>query len=119
MPTPASDLSDCLKAVDPSARKLFSVIVREAFHGPIHGKADGVATPAEILEACGLDVGDFYSLLNALRDSGLIEISGTYPFEEVRLSAKAADARRIAEVCLQKDIPPEEAFVNIDLPSNT
>jgi hypothetical protein len=73
----------------PSARKLFSVIVRQAEHGPIRFKPPGVATPPEILEACGLDVGEFYELLAMLAARGVIEVSGPYPFEEIRLTPDA------------------------------
>jgi len=78
------------------ARKLFDVIVHEAYHGPLHPKPKGTATPPEILEACGLDVGEFYGLLNALREAGLIRISNSYPFEEIELSPEAAEALRLS-----------------------
>ena len=68
------------------ARKLFAIIVREVYHGPLNSKPEGTATPPEILEACGLDVGEFYILLEALRDAGMIRISNSYPFEEIELS---------------------------------
>ncbi|MBV8904729.1 MAG: MaoC family dehydratase [Acidobacteriia bacterium] len=71
--------------VSPSARKLFSVIVQQAHHGPIRPKPDGTATPPEILEACGLDVEEFYALLNTLQEAGLIWASNTYPFEEIQI----------------------------------
>ena len=77
------------------ARKLFDVIVHEAYHGPLHPKPKGTATPPEILEACGLDVGEFYGLLNALKEAGLIRISNSYPFEEIELSPEAAEALRL------------------------
>ena len=82
-------LRETLRSAPPTASKLFTVIVRQAYHGPIRFKADGVATPPEILEACGLDVGEFYELLSWLTDRGLIEVSGPYPFEEIRLTSAA------------------------------
>ena len=72
MENPASFISDRLQRVSIPARKLFDVIVREAYHGPLHPKAEGTATPPEILEACGLDVGEFYVLLEALKEAGMI-----------------------------------------------
>ena len=80
---PTEQLLDRLPA---PARKLFRVIVHQARHGPIHPKPQGVATPAEILEACGLSVDEFYVLLDALAKAGLVEVSGSYPFEEIRLT---------------------------------
>jgi hypothetical protein len=74
------------------ARKLFAVIVHQANHGPIHPKLTGTATPPEILEACGLDVGEFYELLGVLAQAGLIRISNSYPFEEIQLTPAAAAA---------------------------
>jgi CRP-like cAMP-binding protein len=71
------------------ARKLYDVIVRQSQHGPIHPKAPGTTSPAEVLEACGLDVGEFYRLLDTLRDAGLIEYTDTYPQEEIRLKESA------------------------------
>ncbi len=75
------------------------MIVREAYHGPLHPKATGTATPAEILEACGLDVGEFYVLLAELKEAGLVRVSEDYPFEEIQLIPKAAEAEEIAERC--------------------
>ena len=94
---PASESTDSfvrdrLETVSVPARKLFGVIVREAYHGPLHPKPKGTATPPEILEACGLDVGEFYDLLNVLTNVGLIRVSNAYPFEEIELSAEAAAA---------------------------
>ena len=81
-----------LQTVSPSARKLFALIVREAYHGPLRSKPKGTATPPEILEACGLDVGEFYELLEALKTAGLIQVSNSYPFEEIRLTPEAENA---------------------------
>ena len=85
-------LSEHFRAAPPMARKLFLLIAREAHNGPIRSKAPGVATPPEILEACGIDVGEFYSLLAWLKEQGLIQVAGDYPFEEIRLTAKAQEA---------------------------
>jgi hypothetical protein len=88
---PASFVSDRLQTVSVPARKLFAVIVHEADHGPFHPRPKGTATPPEILEACGLDVGEFYGLLNALKEAGLIRISNSYPFEEIELTPEATE----------------------------
>jgi hypothetical protein len=78
--------SDRLQTVSGPARKLFAIIEREVYHGPLNSKPEGTATPPEILEACGLDVGEFYILLEELKGAGLIRISNSYPFEEIELS---------------------------------
>jgi hypothetical protein len=91
---PASFVSDRLQTVSVLARKLFAVIVHEAYHGPLRPKVKGTATPAEILEACGLDVGEFYRLLSVLTTAGLIRVSNAYPFEEIQLSPEAIEALR-------------------------
>ena len=109
----ASFVFDRLRTVSLPARKLFSVIVREAFQGPIRPKPDGTATPPEILEVCGLDVGEFYVLLEVLKGAGLIHVSNAYPFEEIRLSSEAAAAESLAERCTRENIPFEEVFVNL------
>jgi hypothetical protein len=74
----------------PTARKLLALIVRQINDGPIRPKPEGVATPPEILEACGLDVGEFYNLLGWLADHGIIVVGGEYPFEEISLTPMAA-----------------------------
>ena len=81
---------DILSDAPPPARKLLALIARLADHGPMHTKPPGVATPPEILEACGLDVGDFYDLLRWLADHELVVVTGEYPFEEIRLTPAAA-----------------------------
>jgi hypothetical protein len=91
---PASFLSERLQKVSVPARKLFAVIVYEAYNGPLRPKVKGTATPAEILEACGLDVGEFYTLLSVLTTAGLIRVSNAYPFEEIQLSPGSTEALR-------------------------
>jgi hypothetical protein len=107
-------LLDRLRTVSGQARNLFCVVVRQAYHGPMHPKSPGVATPPEILEACGLDVGEFYSLLKSLEGARLLDVSGEYPFEEIRLAPEASAAQGIAERCKQKGVPLEEVFVGLD-----
>jgi hypothetical protein len=109
----ASFILDRLQTVSVPARKLFTMIVREAYHGPIHPKSKGTATPPEILEACGLDVGEFYALLNVLTGAGLIRVTNTYPFEEIQLAPEAAEAESLAERCTRENIPLEEVFVSL------
>jgi hypothetical protein len=94
--SPDSFVRDRLRLVSVTARKLFDVIVHQAYQGPLHPKPKGIATPAEILEACGLDVGEFYILLSALTTAGLIRVSNAYPFEEIQLSAEAAEALHLS-----------------------
>ena len=93
---PSSFIYDRLQTVSVPARKLFDVIVREVYHGPLHPKPEGTATPPEILEACGLDVAEFYTLLDMLKQAGLIGVSSPYPFEEIRLTPEAKDSLRDA-----------------------
>jgi len=111
--TSNSFVIDQLKTVPLPARKLFAMIVREAYHGPIHPKPKGIATPLEILEACGLDVGEFYSLLENLKAARLIRVLKEYPFEEIQVSVEAADAEVMAERCARENIPLEAAFVDL------
>jgi hypothetical protein len=87
-----SFLSERLKSVSAPARKLFALIAHEAYQGPLRSKPNGTATPPEILEACGLDVGEFYELLNVLTAAGLILVSNSYPFEEIQLTPQAEEA---------------------------
>jgi hypothetical protein len=91
---PASFLSRRLNAVSAPARKLFALIAHEVYHGPLRSKPTGAATPPEILEACGLDMGEFYVLLNILQECGLIRVLNSYPFEEIHLSPEAEKALR-------------------------
>jgi hypothetical protein len=109
-------LIDRLQNVSVHARKLFAVIVREACHGPIHPKPQGMATPPEILEACGLDVGEFYVLLEELKGAGLIKVSNAYPFEEITLYTEAGEVETLAERCVREHIPFEDPFVNLVFP---
>lgn len=110
-------LFDRLKTVPSSARKLFCVAVREAYHGPMHPKDPGVATPAEVLEACGLDVGEFYSLLTILKTAGLVDMSGEYPMEEIRMTPESSVAERVFFECAERKIPIEEVLVSLDVSS--
>lgn len=81
-------------------------------------KPKGTATPPEILEAWGLDVGEFCGLLNLLKNAGLTRVSNPYPFEEIQLSLNVADAESLAERCAREDIPFEDAFVKLVYPPN-
>jgi acyl dehydratase len=93
---PSGRGSDTLSA---PARKLLGVIVHQIEHGPLRPKAKGTATPPEILEACGLEVGEFYGLLDTLEKAGLIRVLNTYPFEEIQLMTFDRFA-----------VPPEERY---------
>jgi hypothetical protein len=95
-------LSAQLEKVSLSARKLFDVIVRQAYHGPLRPKVKGIATPTEILEACGLDVGEFYVLLDSLAEAGLIRVLTPYPFEEIHITPEAAEALLMAGLVTEK-----------------
>ena len=81
---------EIVASAPPAARKLLALIVRQADRGPINPKPPGVATPPEVLEACGLDVGHFYELLQWLVEHELVQVAGEYPFEEIRLTPAAA-----------------------------
>jgi predicted transcriptional regulator len=89
--------TDRLQTLSLPARKLFGVIVQQIYHGPLLGKANGIATLPEILEACGLDVGEFYTLVNVLTEAGLIRMSNSYPFEEIQLTPDGEEAFRDAQ----------------------
>lgn len=63
-----------------------NVIARQVSHGSLRSKEEGVATMPEVHEACGLDVDGMYALLGVLREAGWIDLTGEYPFEELRLT---------------------------------
>ena len=89
MNDPRGPLGEIVAGGPPGVRRLLDLIVRQAERGPIRPKPAGVATPPEILEACGLDVGDFYVLLDWLVTHGIVMVGGEYPFEEIRLTPAA------------------------------
>jgi predicted transcriptional regulator len=94
MDSSASSALARLQSIPPTARKLFDVIVQQAHGGSLHPKPAGIATPPEILEACGLDVGEFYALLSVLTNADLIRVSNDYPFEEIQLTPQGEEALR-------------------------
>lgn len=73
-----------------AARKLLSVIAKQAARGSLRSKSPGVATMPELHEACGLDVDGMYAMLRVLCDARLVEVDGEYPFEEIRLTNEGA-----------------------------
>ena len=107
------ELIDHLRAVPVASRKLFLVIVRQAYHGPLRSKAKGTATSPEILEACGLGVDEYYAMLVSLKNEGLIEVLGAYPFEEIRLSENSVVAKEMAEASAKAGTPLESVFVSV------
>ncbi len=79
--------ADCradLAKLQPAARKLLAVIVRQAQHGTLVSKAPGIATMPEVHEACGLDPEPMQELLQELSAAGFVRIEGDYPFQELR-----------------------------------
>ena len=80
------DVAARLGRIPVAARKLLCVIVNQVYHGALRSKEAGVATMPEVHEACGLDVDGMYAALRILRDAGSIELTGQYPFEEIRLT---------------------------------
>jgi hypothetical protein len=109
----ASRFVERLKPLPIAARRLLCVILKQAYHGTLRSKAPGVATMPEVLEACGVDVDQLYVLLDPLKQGGLIEVDGEYPFEEMRLTADSQIAKTIADECESSKIPVEEVFVNV------
>ena len=111
-----------LQTLPIAARKLFSMIVRQARSGPMRPKPEGVAMPAEILEACGLDVEEFYGLLNILAEAGLIRVLNSYPFEEIQLTPEAAayTNRKThpiqAGMLREFSVPPDQRFFEDYIP---
>ncbi len=99
-----------------SARRLFCVTLQQILDGPLRSKAEGVATAPEILEACGVDVDGFYALLAPLKAEALLDVSGDYPFEEIRLTAESQFAGTLADRCRKAGVAVEEAFVNLQPP---
>ena len=97
-----TNILDRLQILSAPARKLFTVIARQAFNGPIHPKPKGTATPPEILEACGLGVEEFYALLGVLEGAGLIRVSNAYPFEEIVILAEMAEALAATDYGVQQ-----------------
>ena len=96
-----------------SAQKLLGVIARQAYHGSLRSKDPGVATMPEVHEACGLDVDGMYSVLEVLREAGLVDIRGEYPFEEIRLTEKAAAMEAILERCESVRIAVEDVVAEL------
>lgn len=112
-----SSTFDRLQALPVTARKLFSVIVQQAGSGPMRPKREGTCTPPEILEACGLDVAEFYELLNVLAAAGLVRVRNAYPFEEIQLTPEAAgyndqavQPTRDGMIFRKFDVPAEQRF---------
>jgi len=83
-----------------TAQKLLDVIANQIAHGALRSKEPGIATMPEIHEACGLDVDAMYAQLRLLQQKGLIELTGEYPFEEIRLLQAPPPGRAFA--------PPEK-----------
>ncbi len=89
------------------------MILRQAYHGTLRSKTPGVATMPEVLEACGVDMDQFYVLLDLLQKECLIEVDGEYPFEEMKLAADSQIAKIITDECESARIPLEEVFVDL------
>lgn len=107
----STDFASRVRLLPISARKLLCVIARQAYHGALRSKDPGVATMPEIHEACGLDVDGMYAELRVLREAGLIEVAGQYPFEEIRL--KGEDVVAIVTRSEARKVALEEALVDL------
>jgi hypothetical protein len=53
----------------------------------------------EVHEACGLDVDAMYSVIEVLREAGLIKLEGEYPYEEIRLTGAALVMESVLKQC--------------------
>ena len=108
----STDLADRLRPLPVSARKLLCVIARQAYHGALRSKPKGIATMPEVHEACGLDVDAMYSVLQVLRESGVIQMEGEYPFEEIRFM-DSSGIEEILSRCETAGIPLEDIVVEL------
>ena len=105
------DVAARLGRLPVAARKLLCVIVNQAYHGALRYKEAGVATMPEVHEACGLDVDGMYAALRVLREAGSIELTGQYPFEEIRLTHH--DERAIFKRCEAAKIALQDVIVEL------
>jgi hypothetical protein len=101
-----------LRGLPMEARKLLSVIVRQAYRGSLRSKEPGIATLPEVHEACGLDVDGMYAVLRVLLDRGVIQMSGQYPFEEIHLTGP--DEEAVFEHCEAHHIPLDRVLVDLE-----
>jgi len=65
----------------------------------------------EVHEACGLDVDGMYAELQVLREAGLIELAGQYPFEEISLPNSEEQA--IFQRCETHKVALEDVIVEL------
>ena len=65
----------------------------------------------DVHEACGLDVDAMYSLLQILREAGLVALEGDYPFEEMHVAGEVL--RAILQQCETAKIPVEDVLVDL------
>ena len=108
---PGEHFKERLRRLPVEGRKLLCVIVRQAYHGSLRSKEPGIATMPEVHEACGLDVDGMYADLGVLRDAGLIQLTGQYPFEEIRLTG--AEEQAIFDHCDTHQIALEDVMVDL------
>ena len=108
---PGELFKERLRRLPVEARKLLCVIVRQAYHGSLRSKEAGIATMPEVHEACGLDVDGMYAGLGVLRDAGWIQLTGEYPFEEIRLTG--AEEQAIFDHCDAYQIALEDVMVDL------
>jgi hypothetical protein len=108
-----------LRFLPVQARRLLCVIARQAYHGTLRSKALGRATMPEIHEACGLDVDELQGALAFLKDSHLLSLEGSYPFEEVHLEGDpGGDSsiwERVLKRCDDTGTPLESVIVDMQL----
>lgn len=105
------DFKEQLRRLPVDARKLLCIIVRQIYHGSLRSKEPGIATMPEVHEACGLDVDGMYAGLSVLRDARMIELTGQYPFEEIRLAGAGEQA--IFDRCEAHQIRLEDVIVDL------
>jgi hypothetical protein len=101
---------EALRRLPLAARKLLCVAAGQAYHGALKSKRPGTATMPEVHEACGLDVDQLYSLLELLKQTGLVLVEGQYPFEELRFPASI---QTVADLCARNGIPLEQVLVDL------
>ena len=82
-----------LERLPTPARKLLSVITRQAYAGTLRSKPRGIATMPEVYEACGLDPDERAPLVDALIASGFVAVEGEYPFEQLKLIGVPTERR--------------------------
>jgi hypothetical protein len=110
--TDTKHLKERLQRVSSQAAKLYARMVEMSRSGRGQARSKDAAYLPELYESCGVTVEEMYAYIEELKNAGLIEVEGEYPFEDAKI-VDAAEAGALADEAAKRKVSLSDVVVEL------